>query len=488
MKLQKKWKDIPKSARAAIVFGICSFLSSGISFLLTPLFTRIMTEQQYGIVVEYNSWHYIIEVFAVLGLASVGSFNVGLNEYRDRRDKYISNMLIMANIATILVFGALVSVKYLFFQQAIIPYRYLLIMCIGFIFSPAVTFYLARKRYEYGYVKGAIVSFGSTACIYGLSILCVLFGDLLFSSDLGESTWKILGAMIGTLIFAVPIYIFLLAKGGIKVDMKMCRNMLVFTLPLLPHYLSMHIMSGADRIMVSRIQSEETAAIYGVASAIGIIASTVWVAINGSLQPFIFNSLNDGNIERVRKVTSSLVLGFSVICFGVCLFAPEILWILAPESYSEGLEAIPPIIGMTFLNALYNVYASIEFYHKKSVGIAVATIAATLLNIVLNAIFIPKFGFRAAAYTSLISNAALTFCHYIGYTRCSGKKIFNNLHLLCISIVCIGASLSCLLIYDMLILRIILAVILGAFLFIKRNMFLSFPLQGKVAAKQPDEV
>ena len=124
--MKEKWKQLPVSVRAAMVFGICSFLSSGISFLLMPLFTRIMSKEQYGIVTDYNSWHYIIEVFSVLGLASVGSFNVGLNEYRDRRDRFVSSMLIKYNISTLAVFAFIFAIKGIAVKDFILswlPYR-----------------------------------------------------------------------------------------------------------------------------------------------------------------------------------------------------------------------------------------------------------------------------------------------------------------------------------------------------------------------------
>lgn len=442
------WKKLPAPSRSALVFGVCSFLSSGISFLLMPLFTRLMDTEQYGVVTDYNSWHYILEVFAVLGLASVGSFNVGLNEYRENRNRFVSNMLIMVNLATVAVFGVIFIIKVTVFEGFILPWPLLLLMGVSFIFSPATTFYLARKRYEYGYVKGAIVSIGSMLATQGLAIVLILTGSFAEPSKL-----KIIGSVIGILIFAIPLYIFLLIRGGIKPDRKMMGQMFVFTLPLLPHYLALHAMNGADRIMVGKLASTSSEAIYGVSSAVGLAAATVWTAINGSLQPYIFGKLNEKDHRSVNRTCTLIVAGYGVLCVIISFMAPEILMILAPAEYKEGLSAIPPIVGMAFLNALYNVYASVEFYHKKSVGIAVATIIAAGLNIALNAWLIPIYGLSAAAYTTLISNAVLTFCHYIGYRRCRGEKIFNDFAFLGISVACIALSLAVEMIYDFRILR-----------------------------------
>ena len=493
--MKEKWKQLPVSVRAALVFGICSFLSSGISFLLMPIFTRIMSKEQYGIVTDYNSWHYIIEVFAVLGLASVGSFNVGLNEYRNRRDRFVSSMLIMANLATLAVFAFIFAIKGIAVNSFILSWPLLICMFIGFLFSPATTFFLARKRYEYKYRTGAIVTIGSIIAIQGLAVILVLlFGEdptelaettetvTQTTAGLQSSEWKVLGTLIGTLIFGIPLYLYQMKKGVADKDNsaasgttgKMMKEMFVFTLPLLPHYLALHVMNGADRIMVGKLDSVSSEAVYGVASSLGLAAATVWTAINGSLQPYIFGKLNDGDTASVRKTTKYLLTFYAGLCVVVSLMAPELLMILAPAKYSDGLAAIPPIIGMAFLNALYNVYASIEFYHKKSVGIAVATIVSAGLNIGLNAWLIPIYGLPAAAYTTLIANAVLTFCHYIGYRLSDKRKIFSDLTFFILSVTCIAACLASSLLYDIIWVRYVIIAVIAIVISIKRDILLKF--------------
>lgn len=504
--MKEKWKQLPVSVRAALVFGICSFLSSGISFLLMPLFTRIMSKEQYGIVTDYNSWHYIIEVFAVLGLASVGSFNVGLNEYRDRRDRFVSSMLIMANLATLTVFVFIFAIKGIAVSDFILSWPLLICMFIGFLFSPATTFFLARKRYEYKYRTGAIVTIGSIIAIQGLAvILVIIFGEdpaelaettetvTQTTAGLQSSEWKVLGTLIGTLIFGIPLYLYQMKRGiknkennsaigtvttaaseSTRTTLQMMKEMFIFTLPLLPHYLALHVMNGADRIMVGKLDSVSSEAVYGVASSLGLAAATVWTAINGSLQPYIFGKLNDEDTASVRKTTKYLLAFYAGLCVVVSLMAPELLMILAPAKYSDGLAAIPPIIGMAFLNALYNVYASIEFYHKKSVGIAVATIVSAGLNIGLNAWLIPIYGLPAAAYTTLIANAVLTFCHYIGYRLADKRKIFSDLTFLILSVSCIAACLASSLLYDIIWIRYVIIAVIAVAIIIKRDILLKF--------------
>ena len=67
-KILDKWSKIPNSAKSSIAFVFSSFLIKGVSFITTPIYTRIMDTEQYGILATYNSWLTILEIFALLGL------------------------------------------------------------------------------------------------------------------------------------------------------------------------------------------------------------------------------------------------------------------------------------------------------------------------------------------------------------------------------------------------------------------------------------
>ena len=438
----KKWNSMPTPVKSAIAFTISSLFIRGITFLVTPLFTRLMDSSEYGIVTTYNSWNTIIEVFALIGLTSAGVFNTGLNDYKDKRSQFISSVLSLCNIVTIIVFGVIFFVKAYFYPKFILPYELLIIMFVQFIFQPAQIFWITRERYEYRYKAATIVSIVSSIAS---QVVAVLF--IYFSITGSASSAKIIGNCIGALLFYVPIYVMLQFRGKCLVDWTIWKQILVFALPLIPHYLAQHVMASADRIMIANMYFSSGAAIYGVVSAISLIATVVWSAVNASLVPYSYENMNTKTYDGIKNITNSLVLAYGGLCFCVALIAPEVLFILAPPEYASGVYAVPPIAAVAFLNAPYNLYATVEFFHKKSTGIAVATIVSCLVNIGLNALLIPRYGFVAAAYTTLISNIVLILMHYYFYRKCQGERVYSDKLFLLISIVTIGACEMCNLLY-----------------------------------------
>lgn len=468
MKITERWKNLQGPARASLVFVLASFLLRGVSFLTTPIFTRLVEPAQYGLIVTYNNWSAIVEVFAVLGMTSAGVFNIGLNDYRDDQDRYISSVLVLCTLADLISFILLFAFKRLFPGILTLPDHLLLLMGLHFILYPAQVFWITRERYAYRYRAAAIVSVLCTLLSTAAAILAVLY---LPGENKGEiRLWS--GEMV-VLVFSLPIYIMLLAKGRCFMDTARWKKILAYALPLLPHYLAQHVMNNSDRIMVNNLVSESAAAIYSLAVTTSLVMTVIWSAVNGSLVPYTYEKMNAGETDGIRRISVPLVLFYGVMCFGVTLITPELFLFLAPETYHEGIFAVPPVAAVAFLSAMYNLLANVEFYYKKTKWIAISTVVAAVVNVVLNAVFIPVFGFIAAAYTTLISYLILLVMHWIGYRKCISAPMYD-LKLLCgISAVTVIACLLCGLTYETRILRYGIVAVLLVIAFRKRRDILA---------------
>jgi len=301
-KLLKKWNAIPNSVKSSIFFAFSAFLIKGISFLVTPIFTRIMRIEDYGVITTYNSWVSIIEIFALLGLTSAGVFNVGLKDNKKTRDMYISNCLGLCNICTLIVFAIIIILKYIYGDNFWLNNDLIVVMFIHFLFNPALIFWITRQKYEYKYKLATFVTICSTILGQALSLV----GVLQFKEN--AAFVKILGNEIGILLFTIPIFIILLKRGKSYINISKWKSVLILAIPLIPHYLSQHIMSSSDKIMISDMVGSGDAAIYGVVSNISMIGVIFWSAINGSLIPFTFENIENKTSNKVKSVSNYLVL------------------------------------------------------------------------------------------------------------------------------------------------------------------------------------
>lgn len=442
-KIIYRWCQMSDPAKATIAFVFSSLILKGINLFTTPLFTRLMDSSEFGVIATYNSWISIIDVFACLGLTSVGVINVGLNQYKNPKERksYLSSMTGLCNITTIVVFGVVIIIQHKCNHPVNMNSNLITVMFIHLFFNPAQTFWMTAERYDYKYKHAVLVTVLSAFWGTVVSLGAVVFHN----SNLGMI--KIIYQEIGNACFYLPIYLYVLWNGRRYIDIQLWKKTLLFAIPLIPHYLSQHIMTSADRIMISDMVSSSAAAIYAVVTTINSISLMFWNAINASFMPFTFEKMNEKDDIGLHSIANSIMIGYAIICTFVTLIAPEILLVLGPKEYQAGIYVVPPIVCVSFLTALYNLFSNVEFYYKKSVKIAMASVVAALVNLLLNYLLIPRYGYIAAAYTTMISNCILVLMHYLSYRKIRLYKVYNDTTLSIILFICAFCCLSCNIIY-----------------------------------------
>jgi len=139
----------------------------------------------------------------------------------------------------------------------------------------------------------------------------------------------------------------------------------------------------------------------------------------------------------VQYIEFALIIMLSILMVG-----PEVLKILAPIEYWEGIKLIPPIIFASFLIFLYSISVDLEYYYKSTRIIALNTLIAAVVNIVLNFIFIPKYGMFAAAYTTVIAYFIMFVIHYISARKLDDSLFPLRIYLLPLTFMVIGVIFS----------------------------------------------
>ena len=132
------------------------------------------------------------------------------------------------------------------------------------------------------------------------------------------------------------------------------------------------------------------------------------------------------------------ILAFS-ISIALITIGPEVIMILGSDSFWIAKWMVAPVIASCFFQFLYGYFSLMELYSKRTELIALGSVAAAVLKIVLNLFFIPKFGFVGAAYSTMLAYAALLSYHWLVFRHIFKHKIFAEkqiLFLVLLSIMC----------------------------------------------------
>jgi O-antigen/teichoic acid export membrane protein len=470
-KLVNSYKAMSAAAKAAIWFAVCSILQKGISFVTVPIFTRLMTPEQYGQFSVYSSWNLILTIFATLNL-SAGVFNNGMTKYPNDRNRYISSMQGLSTVVTLALL-----VVYLPFQNVINQFTGLstvlmLIMFAEFLTVPAVMFWSARQKYEFKYVALFIYTFIVSVLSPGISLLAVVFSD-------EKGIAKIMAVALVNICAGLFFYIFNIIKGRKFFIKEYWSFAFKFNLPLIPHYLSMVVLAQSDKIMIERMFSEREVAIYSVAYSFSLIMNIITTSINSSYVPWTYRKLLVSDIKPLKRTTTMLLIGVGLISLLPVILAPEVMWIMAPKEYAQGMWIIPPISTSVFFTFMYSLFANVEFYFEKTKFVMVASTLCAVVNVILNAIFMPIFGYMAAGYTTMFCYMLLAFVHYLFMRRVCSKmlkisSVYDDKLILLISAAYLGLNAVGMSLYNFVILRYVILAVSLVLIFIKRSSIIQF--------------
>ena len=466
-RLLKYFKELNQVSKASLAYVLVVLFQQGIRFITAPIFTRLLVPEQYGVVTTYSAVESVLVAFATLNVWG-GVFSVGLFDYTDDRNCFTLSTAVLSNISTV-GFFAIILISWPFLSRFInLPIHLMFLMFGSFLFTPAYKLWVARERYELRYKAAVIVTI-----LYSLlssigAIVCVL----LTAEQKGQA--RLYGGISIELAICCIVYIVIAKKSNFRVKWQYIKKGSVLYIPLIPHYLSQHVLASADRMMISAMIGNREAGIYGVTYSVGSLMNIFWTAVNNTIIPLFYEGFRSKNLRMTKKLSDLVLVTYAAACFFVMLVAPELMAFFAPASYSEGIQLIPPIIGGTFFMGLYCLFGNVELFYKRTKMVASASFFAAALNVILNYIFIKLFGYGAAAYTTLFTYIIYSLVHYRNMRVIDQNRYYSNRTILLTSGVILAGAVLCPYMYHYLWLRIIIIAVGIIIAIINRSVLAEF--------------
>ncbi len=442
-----------KALKSGVWYTVSNVLLKGIGFLTTPIFTRLLTQAEFGEFNNFVSWINIMSIITTL------IFGVTLltakYDYKDRLDQYILSIVALASISvavwTVLLNCFPVQAEAFFGMNRV----YINGMMLYIFGHMTIDIFLSREQYRYAYKSNAITSLGLSV---GSSLLSVLLVVLMPDKLAGRSIGYVLPAfLVGT-----GVLIFFIKKGK-RVDVSCWGYALRISLPYILHSLSMVILNSMDRIMIKRMCGAVDTGLYSLACNCSALITLLTTSLNSAFSPWMGDCMNKGDYASIRKIQGKYIGIFSYFAVAAMLITPEILAILGGAEYASAIYAMPPLVMGCICQFIYCFFVNAEQFSKKTVGMAIGSVAAALVNYVLNALLIPKFGYVAAAYTTMASYFLLMLIHMFLVWRIGMASIANYKMIFLFVAVLLAVTCSANLLFGHMWLRyLVIAVYLGA--------------------------
>ena len=457
-----------KAFKSGIWYTVSNFLVKSIGFLTTPIFTRLLTKADFGLYNNYVSWLAIATILVTLNLDS--TLISARYDYDKKFDEYILSVLSLSTISTGIWLLLVNSFPNAFVSLLGMDQIYINCMLVYLLFLPAVSLFQARERYLFEYKKtvatSLIISIGTAL----LSVLLVVYMQ-------NKLEGRIIGSVIPTVLLGIILYLFFIRKGK-RVVPQYWKYALPVCLPFIPHLLSLTLLNSMDRVMITRWCGAEDNAIYSLAYTCGSLVTVLMTSMNSAYAPWLGEKLNDGNHGEIREFSKKYILGFSFLAVGIMLISPEVLYVLGGKEYSAARFVMAPIAMGCVCQFIYTLFVNVEQFKKKTLGMACASATAALVNYVLNYIFIPKIGYLAAAYTTLIGYLCLLGIHMFLVRRLHMDDVYNYKEIVQIVVIMIALTALINVLYSYNAIRYVLVgayiIICGIFFIKKKELLLGY--------------
>ena len=376
-------------AEAGALYFIATLFNKGIGFVTVPIFSRILTTSDYGTVTTFNSWVSMISVFISLAL-----YNAVRNSFVDMDDKerphFLSTIITFTGLVFLTVMGVCV-VATVFVPRNI--NTALIFMCIiqsfGYALINDYSYYL-MMRYRYKFRAALMVLPGLISVVLSIFAILFILKDNLYLGRIVPTT-----AVYG--IFAIVVLMAVYSKTKPELNLDYLKYGLKIALPLVLHSIALQILSQSDRVMITSLRNAAETGVYSLVYNLSMIATVITTSLDGIWVPWFTGKLKERKIREINVLAMDYVHLMTYAMVALILVGPEILKIFADQRYWEGMSIIPPIALANYMIFMYTMYVYIEHYYKKTVYITKNTLIAAGLNVILNFILIPKYGYVAAA-------------------------------------------------------------------------------------------
>ena len=411
---------LEKLAKQTAIYGISTIVGRFLSYLLTPYYTRVFGQAEYGIITDIYALIPFALVVLTMGMES-GYFRFAAKADAAGGDVKAAKKRLFSTVWGITSLAAAV------FFVAVAALREPIARAMG-------EAYVAHP--EYVVLVGAIVMFDVVSCIpfsrlreqgrasrfVTLKMLNIVlqtglafaFGAMgLFATEFGVG-W----AFVANLAASVITFLSILStteRTVPKVDWLLLATIFSYSLPLLVSGVAGTANEFIDRQMIKYLVPENAMAqlgIYGAITKIAVVMMLFTQMYRLAAEPFFLANYRKDDFKTMNAAALKYYIIASMLIFlGIALFK-DLFALIVGRDFRQGIFILPVVLGA---NVLSGVWLNLSFWYKREertwLAIAV-TFVGLIFTVLCNILLVPKYGYYGAAWARLASEAAMVAVSY----------------------------------------------------------------------------
>jgi O-antigen/teichoic acid export membrane protein len=406
---------LKKLAGETAVYGLSSIVGRFLNYLLVPLYTGIFKPGEYGVSTLFYAYASFLGVLFTYGMETAF---FRFHQKHEPKEEVFSTAFGSLALSSV-VLAVLVAL----FAHPLALWtdnvgRENLFIYLGFILAAdalsALPFALLRQQGQAQ--KFASLRLLNIATNIGLNLF---FYKIINCKSI---TYMFVANLVSSLI-VLPFFWKEITLIKFGINKTLWKEMLMYAFPLIFMGFAGMINETIDRILLKKLIVNQTIAeyqigVYGANYKLAILITLFIQAFRFAAEPFFFARMKADDAKvSYAKVMNYFVIICSVIFLSVLLYLDVLKYFIRNEAYWVGLKVVPILL---FANICLGIYYNLSIWYKltnKTTLGAYVALAGALITIVLNYLWIPKYGYMGSAWATLICYASMVVISYV-----QGKK------------------------------------------------------------------
>jgi O-antigen/teichoic acid export membrane protein len=203
----------------------------------------------------------------------------------------------------------------------------------------------------------------------------------------------------------------------LRFDFGKWREMVRFSLPLVPSGVAVFLLQSTDRLLIRRFLSFDDLGVYAVAFRLASAVSLAMAGVQLAAGPIVLaNSQRPDARIRLARLVRWAVAGGLVVALCLGSFAPELVSVVSPSTYARAARIVPWLVFSALLAQAYVFFPGLVLA-RRSGAFAVITGAAAVIGVVSTLVLVPRYGITGAAMGSVIGASASAIAHALASQR-----------------------------------------------------------------------
>lgn len=387
-------------ARHSAVYTVGNVLNKALYFILVPLYTRLLTQDEYGSFALLHAGLMVLLVVYELGASSsvmrlYYDFEDDVQRRRFVGSIWMFTLAVTATLSLVLTLAGRWFLAPLFGGVAFMPYVVLIVWS-AFLGTASVIPLVLLRIHEQSR-RFALLILGQTLLL--LVTTAVLLA--VFHLGLAGAVWATV-LQTGVFFLIYSIYTWRHATPSLSVDF--IRRSMAYGLPVVVLQGGWWVLSTSDRFLLGHFSTLDVVALYNVGYVLGKGLQMVSQSINQAWTPFFFKTVKEGDPESHRMFSYTATYFALLLCFlGLVLiaFSREAVLILGGPKYLDATRVTQVVVLASIAQGMFYVPSRGLFLQKKTAYFPVIVGISGALNVGLNLVVIPRYGMMGAAWSTV---------------------------------------------------------------------------------------